>query len=376
MPIYKMNGKKDGKQQYRVRINYVDQFGKARQIDRVAYGSTEAKDLERKLTEEIKKTPPAARKTMKDLYDEYIEACKPELRETTWDKKRRTFEHTILPLVGDLKLDKFNVAAAQKYKSDIAALGLSPVTSSTYLKLLSTMINYAVRMEYIPKNPIRQIGGFKTPEFDTPEKKVRYYTADEFLRYIAVARERAEDSGELTEWGYYIFFMIAFYTGMRKGEIHALQWSDIEGNVIKVRRSISQKIKGKRETKLLVKTLASVRDVQMPKPLAAALAEHKERQRIMPEFSESWFVCRGVGCLRDTTIERRNKIFAKAAGLPHRTIHEFRHSHASLLANNGINIQEIARRLGHKNVTITWNTYSHLYPREEERALEILDKIV
>lgn len=376
MPIYKTDQKKDGKQQYRVRINYVDQSGKARQLTRVAYGATEAKDLERKLTEEIKKTPPAARKTMKDLYDEYIEACKPELRETTWDKKRRTFEHTILPLVGDLKLDKFNVAAAQKYKSDIAALGLSPVTSSTYLKLLSTMINYAVRMEYIPKNPIRQIGGFKTPEFDTPEKKVRYYTADEFLRYIAVARERAEDSGELTEWGYYIFFMIAFYTGMRKGEIHALQWSDIEGNVIKVRRSISQKIKGKRETKLLVKTLASVRDVQMPKPLAAALAEHKERQRIMPEFSESWFVCRGVGCLRDTTIERRNKIFAKAAGLPHRTIHEFRHSHASLLANNGINIQEIARRLGHKNVTITWNTYSHLYPREEERALEILDKIV
>ena len=240
MPIYKTDQKKDGKQQYRVRINYVDQSGKPRQLTRVAYGATEAKDLERQLSEEIKKTSPAARKTMKDLYDEYIEACKPELRETTWDKKRRTFEHTILPLVGDLKLDKFNVAAAQKYKSDIAALGLSPVTSSTYLKLLSTMINYAVRMEYIPKNPIRQIGGFKTPEFDTPEKKVRYYTADEFLRYIAVARERAEDSGELTEWGYYIFFMIAFYTGMRKGEIHALQWSDIEGNVIKVRRSISQ----------------------------------------------------------------------------------------------------------------------------------------
>ena len=150
MPIYKMDGKKGGKQQYRVRINYVDQFGKPRQIDRVAYGSTEAKDLERKLFEEIKKTPPAARKTLKDLYDEYIEVCKSELRETTRDKKRRTFEHTIIPLVGDIKLDKFNVVAAQKYKSDILALGLSPATSSTYLKVLSTMINYAFRMEYIP----------------------------------------------------------------------------------------------------------------------------------------------------------------------------------------------------------------------------------
>ncbi len=52
-----------------------------------------------------------------------------------------------------------------------------------------------------------------------------------------------------------------------------------------------------------------------------------------------------------------------------------RHSHASLLANEGINIQEIARRLGHSNVEVTWNIYSHLYPREEERALEILNKI-
>nr|DAI51282.1 MAG TPA: Integrase [Caudoviricetes sp.] len=376
MPIYKMDGKKDGKQQYRVRVNYVDQFGKPRQIDRVAYGSTEAKDLERRLHEEIKKTPPAARKTLKDLYDEYIEVCKHELRETTWDKKRRTFEHTIIPLVGDIKLDKFNVVAAQKYKSDILALGLSPATSSTYIKVLSTMINYAVRMEYIPKNPLRQIGGYKTPEFAVPEKKVRYYTSDEFLRYIAVAKQRAEASGDLDEWGYYIFFMLAFYTGMRKGEIHALQWADIDGNVIKIRRSISQKIKGKRETELLVKTLSSVRDVQMPQPLVAALDDHRKRQQIMAGFNDHWFVCRGVGCLRDSTIEKRNQAFAEVAGLPHRTIHEFRHSHASLLANSGINIQEVARRLGHKNVTITWNTYSHLYPREEEHALEILNKIV
>ncbi|MCL2821480.1 MAG: tyrosine-type recombinase/integrase, partial [Oscillospiraceae bacterium] len=56
-------------------------------------------------------------------------------------------------------------------------------------------------------------------------------------------------------------------------------------------------------------------------------------------------------------------------------IHGFRHSHVSLLANEGINIQEIARRLGHAKVEETWNTYSHLYPREEEKAVDILNKI-
>ena len=80
--------------------------------------------------------------------------------------------------------------------------------------------------------------------------------------------------------------------------------------------------------------------------------------------------------MRDTSISNKNIQFADKAGLPHIRIHDFRHSHASLLANEGINIQEIARRLGHSKIETTWDTYSHLYPREEERAVNILNKIV
>lgn len=375
MPIYKTDQKKDGKQQYRVRINYVDQSGKPRQLTRVAYGATEAKDLERQLSEEIKKMSPAARKTMKSLYDEYIEACKSELRESTWDKKRRMFESTILPLVGDIKLDKFSVAAAQKFKSEIIAQDISRATAGNYCKELSAMLNFAVRMEYIPRNPMKKIGGIKSAELETPEKKVRYYTAEEFKEYIAAAKAAADERGNLIDHAYYIFFMVAFYTGMRKGEINALKWSDIDGNVIHVRRSITQKLRGEdRETP--PKNQSSIRDIQIPTPLMNALKEHRSRQESESGFTTDWRVCGGQSCLRDTSIEKRNESFAKAAGLPHRTIHEFRHSHASLLANNGINIQEIARRLGHSQVEITWNTYSHLYPKEEERALEILNKIV
>ena len=92
-------------------------------------------------------------------------------------------------------------------------------------------------------------------------------------------------------------------------------------------------------------------------------------------YNEDWKVCGGIRCLRDTSIENKNKAFAEAAGLPHIRIHDFRHSHASLLCNEGINIQEIARRLGHSKIEMTWNTYSHLYPREEERAVQILNQI-
>ena len=68
-------------------------------------------------------------------------------------------------------------------------------------------------------------------------------------------------------------------------------------------------------------------------------------------------------------------IIVEAAGVKAIRVHDFRHSHASLLANEGINIQEIARRLGHAKISMTWDTYSHLYPREEERAVKILNNI-
>ncbi len=79
--------------------------------------------------------------------------------------------------------------------------------------------------------------------------------------------------------------------------------------------------------------------------------------------------------MRDTTIDKKNRQFADEADLPRITIHKFRHSHASLLINNGIVIQEVSRRLGHSTVEQTWNVYSHLYPNQEEKALEILNII-
>ncbi len=95
----------------------------------------------------------------------------------------------------------------------------------------------------------------------------------------------------------------------------------------------------------------------------------------MPNFTDDYFVCGGVKALRDTSTSNANNNFAKQAGVKKIRIHDFRHSHASLLANNGISIQEVARRLGHSDVSITLRTYAHLYPKESERALNVLNKI-
>lgn len=160
---------------------------------------------------------------------------------------------------------------------------------------------------------MKQIGRIKPTEFDTPEKKIRYYTADEFRRYIAVAKERAEKCQTLTDWDYYVFFMIAFFTGMRKGEINALKWSDIDGDTIRIRRSVNQKLKGAdRETE--TKNGPSIRDIRMPQPLIDALAAHRKRYESESGFTVDWRICGGQKSLRDTPIEKRNSSYAKAAG--------------------------------------------------------------
>ena len=368
-----MEGKKDGQQKYRVRINYVDNMGQNRQIDRVAYGKAEAKLLEAKLMKEVKESVPASRYTVRQLFDEYIEAKKHEVRETSLDKTNRILNRYVLPYVETIKIDKLNNTIIQTWKTTINNLGLGIKTRQNIFGEFRAMLNYAVRMEYIIKNPLVIAGNFKDAyDISSQEDKLRYYTPEQFKKYIACARKNAVN---LTDWGYYVFFNVAFYTGMRKGEINALKWTDIEGDTIHVRRSIAQKLKGgDRETP--PKNKSSYRVLQMPEPLKKILKEHKERQQYLPRFSENLRVCGGIKCLRDSSISNKNIQFANEAGLEPIRIHDFRHSHASLLANEGINIQEIARRLGHSNIEVTWNTYSHLYPREEERAVAILNKVV
>lgn len=378
MPINKVAGSKDGKQKYRVRVNYTDIFGKPRQVERTVYGIAEAKEFEKKLRDDVVQAAHGRRMTLRELYDEYTTAKAHEVRESSLGKTKSVLENHVLPPLGDTPLDKLNVAVLQKWKTEMSekpARGggkLSLTTKQNAYGEFRALLNFAVKLEYLPKNPLQKVGNFK--ETIQIKKEMDFYTPEEFKKYIAAAREYAEKSDTLTDWSYYVFFCIAFFTGLRKGEIYALKWSDIDGDVVSVTRSIAQKMHGgDRET--APKNQSSVRTLQLPAPLIKVLSEHKARCSMLPDFNDDFRVCGCYRPLRDSSINNRNKRYAAAAGVKRIRIHDFRHSHASLLANNGINIQEIARRLGHSKVEITWNTYAHLYPREEERAVTVLNMV-
>ncbi len=372
MPIYKTGKTKDGKQGYRVRINYTDANGEYQTKTKIVYGSAEAKLAEQGMLMNVDELACTSSMTLDMLYKKYIEYKQHEVRETSLNKSITILNNHVLPQLGRTKLEKIDIQLLQEWKNHINQKQLSITMKKNIFGEFRALMNYAVKMDYLIKNPLLKLGNFKEVYFDKPQDKLRYYTPTQFKQFIAAARSHiTEDS----ERGYYVFFNIAFFTGMRKGEINALKWSDIDGETIHIRRSVAQKIKGKSILETPPKNKSSYRDIQIPRALIAVLEEHKKYQMNNENFTENFRVCGGSNCLGDTSISNKNRQYANEAELPYITIHEFRHSHASLLANEGINIQEIARRLGHAKIEVTWNTYAHLYPREEERAIRVLDNI-
>lgn len=377
MPIIldKRAKKKDGLSRYRVIYNYTDVNGKHVKVERLVRGRAEAQAMERELEAEYgNKHNTIPRMNISELIDQYNIYHAIETKQSSHEAVMKRLRLWVLPYFGEKRLDKITQQDLANWKVMINGEKLSLISKQNIYCAFVAMLNYAVKLEFIPKNNLSVLGNFKNnTALEKPVEPLRYYTSSQFEQFIAQARS---DCKTVMDWGFYVFFCIAFFTGARKGEINALRWSDIDGKILHIRRSVTQKLKGG-DVETAPKNKSSIRDLQLPVPLIAVLNEHKKRQQEVAQhlFSEDCLIC---GCnkpLRDTSIDKRNRKYAEAAGLPRIKIHEFRHSHVSLLANEGINIQEVARRLGHANVQETWNTYCHLYPREEERAVEVLNKI-
>lgn len=250
-------------------------------------------------------------------------------------------------------------------------------TKSLAFYKFKQLFSYAQRKPHVyidkNKNPFNDLDNFVD---NSIPKQMQFYTWQEFKTFISNANKEAIKKerllNDLSEWNYYVFFNIAFYTGMRKGEIYALKWSDIDfcRGILLVTRTLTQRLKGgDRETP--PKSKSSIRIIKIPLPLMSIFEEHYKRQQIQHNFSDDFRICDNV---RDSTLQRRNILYSK--GLKTIRIHDFRHSHAFLLASQGINIQEIARRLGHSKVEITWNTYCHLYPHEQDRANDVFNNLI
>lgn len=176
-----------------------------------------------------------------------------------------------------------------------------------------------------------------------------------------------------------ITFLLAIYTGMRRGEILGLKWDDIDFEKMKinVKRSLGYTPeKGYFFT--MLKTKNSKREIPIPEILIDELLKHQKQQQIWKErFGEEYhdqdFVnCRENGTEQDPgNLLRLMKRLIRDSNVTSIRFHDLRHTHASILISEGVDIVKVANRLGHANPKITLETYAHLIPNQDNELADI-----
>jgi len=214
--------------------------------------------------------------------------------------------------------------------------------------VMSAILNYAIKLEYLKNNVAREVGNVDVRD----EKRINFWTIEEFKHFIS----------SVDKLVYKALFMVLFYGGLRKGEALALTWKDIDfdNNLININKTVYQRHVTSPKNK------SSVRTIKMTQHTMNLLRELKLESKnktdyvVFGEFYDH---------IPETTIDRYFLKYIKAAGVKRIRIHDLRHSHASYLINLGNDIQIVSKRLGHANTSTTYDIYSHLYPNAEDEAI-------
>ena len=288
-----------------------------------------------------------------DFWKMYCADMETRLREHTMRTKKYIVELKILPYFGNKRVNDITAADIRQWQNELIKIGYSPTYLKTINNQLSAIFNYAVRYYDLKSNPCAKAGSMgksKAEEMD-------FWTGEEFRRFIdSVMNKRLS----------YMVFMTLYWTGMRLGELLALNPKDVdlEKRTISITKSYQRL--GKKDVITPPKTPKSKRVITIPEFLAADIKDYMDSLYDLQENDRLFPITKYY-------LEHEMQRGIKESGVKRIRVHDLRHSHASMLIELGFSPLEIANRLGHEKVETTLNTYAHLYPNKQTKLAERLD---
>lgn len=348
MPAYK--DQKSGK--WYCKFYYKDWTGNQRQKWKRGFlTKREAKQFESDFLQRQSANPNI---TLGNLYVIYMEEMASRLKGSTLDIKQSICTTKILPYFGDKPMNEITALDVRRWQNILME---EHHFSETYLKTinnqLTALVNYARRYFNLMTNPCGQAGSIGT----SMAKEMDYWTLQEFLDF------REGLKGRL---GVYTCFEVLYWTGMREGELLALfpEDVDLDAKVISINKTY-QRMKGE--------------DI-----FTSPKTEKSKRKIPVPDF-----LCREIKQYMDKVYSNEGRLFpynrayltnamkkaCQLTGVRRIRIHDIRHSHVSLLINQGFDALVIARRVGHEKVSTTLNTYAHLFPNKQEKLVSMLEDL-
>lgn len=290
--------------------------------------------------------------------------------------QKNNYERHIKPYFKDTNLNKlsyehifeFREHLKTKSKKQNSNSTLSPNTVNKIMILLKKIFDTGVRKSMIDKNPVDNLR--KLP---ISKPIISFWSVEEFNEFKKLITE--------DEISYDLFFTIAFFTGMRMGEILALNWYDV--NLITSTIHVTKTAYFVNNVNHInsTKTRAGTRLITINNKLTAMLRDWKEKQLdLLKEFTtdtESLQIIQStpIAITKNMVDKKFKQILSRNNNLKKIRIHDLRHSHASLLINQGEDYLVVKERLGHASITTTIDTYSHLYPSKQKDLANKLDDI-
>ena len=288
-------------------------------------------------------------------------------------------EKRIYKAIGHIRLDKLTTRNIQKFILELCDAEredgrnrnggkLSTKTIKLYKSMISTICDYAVKMQMISTNPCKNV---TIPKVVTPEKD--YYSIEEAQHLMELFNQESEEN-----YKYVCFFILAIYTGFRLGELLGLEWKDVnfETNVITVNRTcLYSKTKGGLYTET-PKTKQSMRSLKVPQGVIDMLKkwydlQDKQRKKVGSKWIETDRIfTKWNGLTLDRTAPGYYyKRFCERTGMRYVSTHSMRHLNASLLINAGIDVKTVQSCLGHSTATTTLQIYSHTFQSAQAAAM-------
>jgi integrase len=292
----------------------------------------------------------------------------PRLRPSTIPSYRWLIEKHLTPALGHIQLRDLSAQDIEKVLNEKLAAGVSPRTVQYMRAVLRSALKTAERRRLVTRNEA---------SLTDPPKQVRHeiraLNPGEAQRLLVAAK------GERLE----ALYTVALMCGLRAGELFALRWTDIdfERGTLSVRATL-QRIDG-RHVLAEPKTAKGRRTLPLPGLVSNALREHRTRQFAERQVAERWDTTWNlVFCSKKgTPLDHRDVLLkfhgiVERAGLPRMRLHDLRHSCATLLLSQGASPRVIMEVLGHSQISLTMNTYSHVLPHMLGESAAMMDRIL
>jgi integrase len=303
--------------------------------------------------------------TVESFFTEWLEYKRTRVRIGTYVNYEKTIQKHIIPHLGRHKMDKLSAPHLQRMYTKLLNPDEGNLRATSVKEvhtLISTVLKQAVKWGVVQRNVAQLVD---PPRRDT--KSMQTWSVDQVQTFL----DAAQDSK------YYVVYLMAITTGMRKGEILGLHWDDVDipGRRLQVVRTL-----GYYKSTLTIgppKTDSGRRTVTFPDLLADALTKHRKQQvearmKMGAQYNDAGYVfARPDGSpVKIDGLRGDWRRLMREIDVPTITFHSLRHTHATLLFQQDVHPKVVQERLGHSSVRITLDIYSHVIPSMQDKVAE------